>query len=1201
MSLFKSQRFFSWCSLAVATFALSIMALSQGTATIRGTVFDASRAAIPGADVVVTNLDTNFTRRTVTSAEGIFSISSLGGGPYRVTVENPGFKQYVGTLTLQTGQTAVVDATLELGSVDTVVEVSGAAPIINPESSEVGNVKDATQIRNLPLNGRDITSLFSLTAGVEGGANPRVNGMKVGATEMLLDGVSIVDRFGGGMSRVQPGLDSVNEFRIETAGSQAQYSRPATVSLVTKSGTNEVHGSAFFTHRNNGGGLRARQRQDGNDAAKLIRNEYGLSAGGPVFLPKFYDGRNRTFWFAAYEGLKQREQQFYRQPVPTADMWAGNFDNIIDAQGRKTNIYDPLTTNALGVRQQFPNNQIPTNRLSPFYQKMRSVTPLPTNNINPYIAENFEAVYPNVSDVYKFTGRGDHRFSDNDLLMGRFTVSDRAGSTSGGRYGAPPLGMEDAYGSRRQNSRLYSISLQETHIFTPTLLNEFTVGLQRNTNSQGTLADNKAWANELGLPNPFGALGWPTIYGDGPFYWDNDNRQDQNLTGYVLEDNLTWVTGQHTFKMGGKLRFEQNNVRELQQAQGANGFESAWTSLYDPSGDQAVPFTGDGMATMALGLPTYLSNQNNRGYFYFRQQETGLYFQDTWKVSNRLTLDLGVRWDRWSPYSEKQNRFVQVDTQTVGSLFQVVTPGNHKMEDLPGIPKSQLDSWALRGLTWTTADSVGLPTNLVRADNNNFGPRIGLAYKLTDHTVLHASYGEYFWTMPLSQILQAMRLTPPLNLRYENQVANQDGTDTYGVRTTPSSNDFVGQVQVDTNGIVPLPSNAQQGLTMDGRNWKDGRAQKFHFTFEHQFMADSAVRLSYLGDRGRDLEQRYSLNQRESEFNYVTRTGLNPPGNRDLMRDNKDWNLFAVNRTGYSNTHSFQAEYEKRYSHGFLSQFFYTFTRSLTTSDSDGFTSGNGNINATGTGIAQVPQANQVLGAPQNSYDDLLRLVYYNSGAIPEHRVRWNGVLDLPFGKGRAIFGNASGLVNSIVGGWQLTGIGDWRSGNWLSVDASRYLFGDPTLSADERLLLNFGGRPQRLWFKGDFDVTKATGVDAAKLQNLIPVDRSKRVLTQVGPLLDNRVPVQLKDGSTRLTTITDGVNWNARNFMKGPGAWNADLTLGKSFAITEQVNLQFAADFFNAFNSPMDVNPNAITGLQDLSQQSNGPRTIQLRGRISW
>jgi len=1197
----RSREFpLSWLQCALALLVFVAPVLSQGTATIRGTVFDTTGAAVPGASVVVTNTDTNFTRRTVTSAEGIYSVSSIGAGNYRVTVELQGFKQWSGTLVLQTGQTAVVDATMEVGAVDTVVEVTGAAPIITTESSEVGDVKDAQRIRNLPLDGRNISSLFSLTPGVEGGGTPRVNGMKVGATEMLLDGVSVVDRFGGGLGGVQPGLDAVNEFRIETAGSQAQYSRPATVALTTKSGTNELHGSIFMTHRNNAAGLRARQRQDGNTAPKLIRNEFGASAGGPVFIPKFYDGRNKTFWFAAYEGLRQREQSYYRAAVPTAEMWQGDFSNITDAQGRFTTIYDPLTTDANGVRQPFLNGQIPVQRQSAFFQTMRSITPLPTNNINPNIGGNFEAIYPVVNNSYKFTTRGDHRFSDKDSLMGRFTVSDQFSSTSGGRYAAPPLGMENPYGSGRSQNRLYSVSLQETHIFTPTAVNELTLGVQRNAGGQGTLADSVKYADLLGLPNPFGALGWPTLYTD-QFSWDNDNRHDRNMTGYVVEDNFTWVTGKHTFKMGGKLRWEQNNIRELQQAQGSNGFETAWTALYDPATDQAVPFTGNGLASMALGLPTYLSNQNNRGYFYFRQKEIGLYFQDTWKVTNRLTLDLGLRWDKWTPYTEKQNRFVQIDPTTIGSVFQVVTPGDVTMEQIPGIPQSQLDSWALRGLTWATANSVGMPSNLLRADNNNFGPRIGFAYKLTNRSVLRGSYGEYFWTMPLSQILQTMRTTPPLNLRYTNPLATLDGTATYGVRTAPLANYYVGSVQVDTEGIVTLPASAQGGLLMDGRNWKDGRAQKVHLTFEQQIFGDSAIRFSYLGDFGRDLEQRYSINQREGEFNYVTRTGQNPPGNPDLMRVNKDWNLHAVNRTGYSNTNSFQAEFEKQYSFGLLGQLFYTFTRSLTTSDAGGFTSGNGAINAVGAGIAQVPEAIQLLGNPQMSYDDLLKLVYFNSGNIPAHRVRWNGLYDLPFGKGRKFLGNASGLANSIVGGWQLTTIGEWRSGNWLSVDASRYLFGDPTLSADERLLLNFGGRTQRLWFKGDFDVTQATGVDQSALQALIPVDRSQRVLRQVGPQLDNRMPVQMADGSTRLTPITDLVNWNARNFFRGPGAWNADITISKMFSLTEKANLQFSADFFNAFNHPVDVNPNATTGLQDLSQQANGPRVIQLRGRISW
>ena len=1174
--------------------------LAQGTATIRGTVIDSTQAAIPGARVVVTNTATNFTRRSESTTEGIYSVSSLPPGSYQVSIEAQGFKRWNGTLDLQTGQTAVVEATMQVGSVDTVVEVTGAAPIITTESAEIADIKDAQRIMQLPLDGRNISSLFALTPGVEGTGSPRVNGMKVGAVEMMLDGVSLVDRFGGGIARVQPGLDSVNEFRIETTGSQAQYSRPATVTLVTKSGSNQFHGTMFETHRNNAAGLRARQRQDGATAPKLIRNEFGISAGGPVFLPKLYDGRDKTFWFFSYEGLLQRQSTAFRGSVPTSDMWAGNFDNLIDAQGRKTNIYDPLTTDAQGRRQMFPGNVIPQNRLSPFYTRMREITPLPTNDINPLIGQNFDAVYPTTDDVFKISTRGDHRLSDKDQIMGRVTITDRAFAQAGGRFGAPPVGMANPYGSGRQDTRFYSASAQHTRMFTPTFLNELTLGLQRSVNSNGTLADPVQWANELGLPNPFGALGWPTL-GAGSFAWDNDNRKDENLTGYVVENNLTWITGKHSFKFGGKFRYEQNNVRELQQAQGSHSFGGQWTSLYDPAGDQAVPFTGYGMAAMALGLPSNLSNQNNRGYFYFRQNETGLFFQDTWKLTSRLTLDLGMRWDRWSPYSEKQNRFVGIDPDTVGTRFEVVTPGNIPMEQIPGVLPSQLASWKARGITWTTADAVGMPSNLVRADNNNFGPRIGMAYKLSDSRVLRASYGEYFWTMPLSQILQSMRVTPPMNLRYQNPVGSLDGTATYAVRTAPPSNAYIGRAGVDTEGIVTIPPAAQQGLMMDGRNWADARAQKWHFTFEQQFLGDNSLRLSYLGEHGRDLEQRYSINQQEAEYNYVARTGQNPPGNRDLMRINKDWNLFATNRSGYSNSNSLQAEYEKRYSKGLQIQAFYTFSRVLTTSDADGFTSGNGSINAVGAGTAQVPEARQILGAPQMSYDDLLRLTYYNHGAVPAHRVRWNGLYDLPFGKGRMFGGSVSGWKNAIIGGWQFTTLGEWRSGNWMGVSAARYLFGDPTLSSDERLLLNFAGRPQRLWFRGDLNPTLASGVDQAQLQALIPLDPQQRVLRQVGPSADNRLPLQLANGTTRLTPITDAVNWNARNFFRGPGSWNTDMTLSKFFELREGMRLQFAADFFNAPNHPIDVDPDGTTGLQDLSRQANAPRVIQLRARFSW
>ena len=287
-------------ALACVLFALPI-AGQTGLGVVRGTVQDASKASIPNAKVTLANTATGVTHDTETNSAGIYYFGSVQIGSYSVSVEAQGFKKWEGTFTLEAGQTAVIDPGMEVGSLQSEVQVTAAAPIIATQGGQVSDVKDALQIHDLPLNQRLITNLFALTPGVVGDSNgngsPRTNGMKAGSTEMNLDGISYVDRFGGGMSRVQPGLDTVQEFRIETAGSAAQYSRPATIELVTRSGTNELHGAGFETFRNNADGLRARQRQDGNTSAKLIRNEYGGWMGGPVLIPKLYNGRDHTFVF----------------------------------------------------------------------------------------------------------------------------------------------------------------------------------------------------------------------------------------------------------------------------------------------------------------------------------------------------------------------------------------------------------------------------------------------------------------------------------------------------------------------------------------------------------------------------------------------------------------------------------------------------------------------------------------------------------------------------------------------------------------------------------------------------------------------------------------------------------------------------------------------------------------------------------------
>ena len=1213
----KRERITILVPLLLAGFILLALAprlvsAQTGAGSVSGTVRDAQQAVVPGADIAVTNEATNISRKGTSSAVGAFYFGALPPGPYRVAVELAGFKKWSGTLLLQVGQDALVSPVLEIGEISAVVEVSGASSPIATESSPISNVKGFEQIRDLPLNGRSISNLFNLTPGVEGGGNARVNGLKVGSLEITLDGISLVDRFGGGMARVQPGLDTIQEFRIETVGSDARYSRPATVTLATRSGTNAFHGSAFETHRNNTAGLVARRRNQSPEVCaenfsdcfpKLLRNEFGASAGGPLWLGSLYDGRDKTFWFVAYEGLRQQQsQETFFPSTPTADMWNGDLSNAVDSDGNQYIIYDPLTTDANGVRQPFPGNKIPSTRISQFAKTVQALTALPLNDINPFLGSNFDKYYPNILNTNNLTIRGDQKLSSRDNLSARWTQSRRHSEVQGGYWGNPST-PQDAYGSSRSDATVNNVSATWTNTMTSRLLSQLMVGVHRSYKSSGTLADFTDWPTKLGLPNPLGAQGWPSFYAyAGPTYfgWDSDNRKDEALTGIVLEENVSWTKGNHEIQFGGKIRKEYNNVRELQQAQGAHSFDGTWTALWSPDDGWSYPYTGSGFADLLLGLPDYLSNQYNRGFFYFQQLETGLYFNDKWRVTPRLTLNVGLRWDNWTPYHEKYNRLDTADDSTVAAKFEVMTPDSHDIYGLPGIPSSVLDSWSARGLTYATADAVGYPSDLFRADRNNFGPRLGAAFKINDKMVLRGSYGEYFWTMPLSQILQASRMNPPLNLRFENFYFEKNADYNYPFVVRPAESDYIPNATVDTEGIVAIPSIAQEVVIWEGRNWKDGRAKSWHVTLEREVMRNTALRLSYIGEHGMDMEQLFTLNTREAEYNYVARTGLAPPGNRDLLRKNKDWNPTGINRTGISNTNSAQIEVERRFSEGISFQWFYTYTRSLTTSDADGFGESPYGINSTSRG-GQVPENINLFGSPSLSYDERLRLVYYNSTTIPPHRMRYNALVELPVGKGKKWLSSVSGAVDQLIAGWQFTAIGDWHSGYWISPDVGLYAFGDPRLGADQRVEMDIFGTRQRLWFKGYFDPTAATNVTGGDLTTLVPSDRAQRVLHPLGSNFDNRIAQTLANGTIRQTSIGEIYNFSPRANILGPGAWNLDLGIYKNFRINESVYVRFRSDFFNFFNHPNDVNPSSVTGLQQMGQQSNDARIIQFSLRVDW
>ena len=455
----------------------------------------------------------------------------------------------------------------------------------------------------------------------------------------------------------------------------------------------------------------------------------------------------------------------------------------------------------------------------------------------------------------------------------------------------------------------------------------------------------------------------------------------------------------------------------------------------------------------------------------------------------------------------------------------------------------------------------------------------------------------FYWPMPLSQILQGSRTNPPLNLGFTNRVGDKNGAvPNYALLNAPAASDTLPNATVDINGIAGIGTTSQGIWVFDPHNWADNRIQQWTVSLEYQLQKDTALRLSYIGNHGSNLEQRVALNQPISAWNYQTQTGLQvQPGaaGGDARRVDPNWNPTMISHVGYSNSTSFQAQLQHRFSNGLSFQWFYVYSHILTTSDAGGFSDGSDG--------ALVPQNSDILGNPNLSLSQRLKLVYYNTASVPPHLISWNGIYELPFGRGKHFGRGVSKAVNELVGGWQVAFIGTWRSGFWMGVTGSDYLFGNPSLDPSQRLTMNIFGRNQLLYFAGDFSPAGATNVDLAKLESLVPVDRSQRILRPLGTGFNNRLPFTLANGQVVQTSITDNLSWNSHNFFQGPRSWNADATIFKYVGITEKLKLRLSGDFFNFLNHPNNLNPNTTTGLINLSQQSNDPRIIQIGARVEF
>ncbi|MEK7406113.1 MAG: TonB-dependent receptor [Acidobacteriota bacterium] len=1213
-------------SFLLLAFAASPVLPQTSTGTVGGTVRDQSGAVIPSAAVALTNTATNITSKTTTNESGYYLFLGVVPGAYRLAVESAGMQKFEATLTVQVQRSTVVDAVLRVGPTTTEVAVRDVTPMVIVDSPTLGHILERQRIEQLPINGRNVSSLLVSVPGMEG---MRAYGLREGSQEFVLDGAAQTDKLWGGMMSRQPGLDTIEEFKVEVNNSSAKFTRPTSVIMSTRSGTNRVHGSAFETHRNNAIG-KARQRTDFySKPPQLIRNEFGVSAGGPVRLPRIYDGRNRTFFFAAYEGYRNINPRTGSGRVFSEAMRNGDFRELVDSQGRQTKIHDPWSTNPnTWERQQFAYRGVPNTidpaRLSPLAKHLLSVTPLPTHpQINPMLDDNWYGPLENTARNWTWAMRFDHRFSDKDAFYARLSNADHYSNVAmSGQI--PTLDKIANYTQTKAPNK--SLALTWVRTLSPTLFNEVLASAQRERWREATGEPGAFYSDKLGLPNPFGSDGWPGMYstGLGSLIYESTNTKASDFNYFIFDDNATKIHRRHELMFGFHYRYDQLTVLPDQQNVAGNlSFGSAATSLYDATSPrqypQATPFTGSNIANLYIGVLNY-TNQFARGNFYMRGREYALYFQDNWKVSPRLTLNLGLRWEKWPPYTEKHHILTGFDPAR--HMVVLASPLEEMYAQGATLPKLVEGLQAI-DVKFESYKEAGLNRDLMTTPWTDFGPRLGFAYRAGDGArgfILRGGFRTSYFPIPLRTFTARMRLNAPLTAWYTNDRntgtrLSPDGIALWGMRSAPT-------VIAGVNSRNEVSANDRAGL---GRGWAiqasyfakdqpDPRVHDWNLTLEKEVLPNTVARAAYVGNHGGHLEQFYRYNEQTPEYIwYATRKTQLPTGEfGDVLRRPYDQVVYGTveeyRKSGWSNFQGFQLEMERRYSKGFGYQVFYTMSNAL---GAGGLTWNN-----------PIPGTNVFLpGAVPADPDARNRFLnYQRDTAIPKHRVRWNWIADLPFGRGQWLGGSAKGILDKVIGGWQIAGMGYLRS-TYFSLPTSVYPVGNGIETYGYQYPVQDCRpgvcRPGYLWWNGYIPANQINSVDANGRPNgvmgvpaaykpaaepLIPWPKNP---SRGDPMYQfygsNTVWAPLNDGTLRRTTYNDNLHPWRQQYLPSVRQWNLDASLFKTVPITERFRLRFNADFFNVLNHP--GNPNSVGGDGILSTRSSGSgaRELQLTLRLSW
>jgi hypothetical protein len=1213
-----------------------------GTGKIQGTVKDATGAVVPNAKVSLVHTATNNQRTSVTNDVGFYLFPAIDIGEYRVTVESPGMETWSGTLILVAGQTAEVETVLKAGSTSTKLEVTGEiATLVTTTAATLATVVETERIEQLPIDGRSITSLLYMTTpGVltdPNGFMPRVYGLR-NASELMEDGAIQQNGEWGGLPYRQPGLDTVAEFRSETNNSSAKMDRPGSFVITTKGGTNSLHGSFFETARNSGIGV-ARARTDYyTKPPHLVRNEFGASAGGPVFVPKVYNGKNKTFFFFAYEGYRLRQASTRSIGVFTPAMEKGDYSALTDANLHPITIYDPYSVSQANattyLKTPYPNNQIPITSLAPLSKYLYSVTPLPTTADNPLVSPNWFGLGFNRTNQMTQTAKIDHRLSDRDHLSFRQShlPSYQLGTSS--PYGMSPATLDGLANIAVHAGVNDSGVANWTHTFSPTFFGETLVTVSRDNTAIQPGTGTQEIDTKLGFPNPFNGFGFPRLpYSlntatSSAISYDSCCNPNITFTHYFnIDQNFTKVKGRHELQFGGRYRWE--TLHELEDQHGQQGEldynNVSATALQFPSAGNtftATPFTGSVAAQFFLGIGAY-NARFNRQAMPVKDSEKALYFQDNFKVTSRLTLNFGVRYEyNIAPYFT-DNSGVGFDAAAHKIVLGTTLA---KLQQLKDVNPLVVAAYQGYGLQYETAQQAGLPSRLVKNNYLDFHPRIGAAYRITSGIrplVVRGGFAQYGYPEPGRMYTAQFSLTQPYLgvFQYNPNSASfsPDGLANYNLRVAPTV--VAGQNSshvLDLTSVTIAPGGGQMFYL--NPNQPTEKSMQWNLTFEKEVLANTAVKVAYIGQHGYNAPTIDDYNEPIPSYLWYTTThNPLPTGSyagvltRQYDQTGAYGEIQEYDKIGWTNTSAIQVEVEHRYSKGYAFQFFYVMSNVLRAGGDSWF----------GTGYNGLQRPEQFLpnAVPTDLHDRLRFLWYARDPTVPKHSVSANFLVDLPFGKGKLIGRNSGKLANALIGGWQTAGFFALNSSyttvttnfygpyNKIQTYGTKYPIQNCASGVCYNGFLYWNGYIQANLINRKNAAGQCTGICGIPDSytpfakpfyptpaTAIPGDPNAQYYET------NTAFVPLANGTTQVLGYAPGLNPMQNQYFLGPFHWTMTASLFKSVHLTEKVLLRINADFLNnVFNMPGTPNPNGTTGLISMQQSANSPRTLQLTGRLTF